>query len=383
MQAGASPASALDRRESDQVEPTGIEAVSVTHSYDRHEALRDLSISVADGEFCTLLGPSGSGKTTLLRIFAGLLTPSDGQVKIKGQDVTNVSVQDRSIGLVFQHYALFPHLNVADNVGYPLKIRGQRRADRDRLVDEMLEFVNLAGLGERAPGDLSGGQQQRVAIARALVFQPQVLLLDEPLGALDRRLRQQLGTELRRIQKEYSTTAVYVTHDQEEALLLSDTIAVINDGRVQQIGSPEELYSRPANRFVATFLGDTNILTGTVSGIDRSSDHTRIAWAGAEVTCRGALESNVGDLAAFSIRPEDVEIGDPSAAGLPHSDGIVVTTATVRDLIFLGARFKVFLQLRDGSELTAELPATQSPPATGNEVSVGWRYGIAAAFPIG
>lgn len=365
------------------MEPAGIEAVSVTHSYDRHEALRDLSISVADGEFCTLLGPSGSGKTTLLRIFAGLLTPSNGQVKIKGQDVTNVSVQDRSIGLVFQHYALFPHLNVADNIGYPLKIRSYRRADRDRLVDEMLEFVNLAGLGERAPGDLSGGQQQRVAIARALVFQPQVLLLDEPLGALDRRLRQQLGTELRRIQKEYSTTAVYVTHDQEEALLLSDTIAVVNDGRVQQIGTPEELYSRPANRFVATFLGDTNILTGTVSNIDRGSDHTRIAWDGAEVTCRGALESNVGDLAAFSIRPEDVEIADPSAAGLPHSDGIVVTTATVRDLIFLGARFKVFLQLRDGSELTAELPATQSPPATGNEVSVGWRYGVAAAFPIG
>lgn len=383
MQAGASPASALDRRESDQVEPAGIEAVSVTHSYDRHEALRDLSISVADGEFCTLLGPSGSGKTTLLRIFAGLLTPSAGQVKIKGRDVTNVSVQDRSIGLVFQHYALFPHLNVADNVGYPLKIRSYRRADRDRMVDEMLEFVNLAGLGERAPGDLSGGQQQRVAIARALVFQPEVLLLDEPLGALDRRLRQQLGTELRRIQKEYSTTAVYVTHDQEEALLLSDTIAVVNDGTVQQIGSPEELYSRPANRFVATFLGDTNILTGSVSSIDRAGDLTRIAWDGAEVTCRGSLEANVGDLASFSIRPEDVEIGDPSAGGLPHSEGIVVTTATVRDLIFLGARFKVFLQLRDGSELTAELPATQSPPVTGNEVSVGWRYGVAAAFPIG
>src|SRR3954451_2012217 len=252
----------------DEDDRLAVRAEGITHEYGEHVALERMDLAVPRGQFFTLLGPSGSGKTTLLRIFAGLLAPTSGRVHIGGRDVTDVDVQERNIGFVFQSYALFPHLSVGDNIAFPLKVRGVAKADRERRVTEVIELVQLQGLEQRRPGQLSGGQQQRVAIARALVFEPEVLLLDEPLGALDRRLRQTLGAELRRIQQETSITAIYVTHDQEEAFLLSDTVVVMNDGAVHQNGAPADFYGRPADLFVATFLGDTNVLRGPVSRTD-------------------------------------------------------------------------------------------------------------------
>ncbi len=355
---------------------SGVEAVGVTHHYDGQGVLHELSLAVEQGTFCTLLGPSGSGKTTLLRIFAGLLTPSQGRIRISGRDVTDVAVQQRSIGFVFQHYALFPHLTVADNIAYPLKVRGYGRSERKRMVDEMIAFADLGGLARRHPGQLSGGQQQRVAIARALVFQPEVLLLDEPLGALDRRLRQQLGAELRRIQKETATTAIYVTHDQEEALLLSDTVAVMDGGVIRQMGAPVDLYARPADRFVATFLGDTNLLSGTVDAVLPSG--ARMVCQGVTIECTGGAGSPVGEQRWLSVRPEDVEVLAAEASSdlaAPSGWHEVLGPAVVTDCVFLGGRFRARLRLADGAELVAELPGAAPVPAVGDDVLIGWRRG--------
>src|ERR1700761_91584 len=234
--------------------------------FDGVGAVRGISLDIQSGEFLTLLGPSGSGKTTTLMMIAGFETPSAGDIAIDGTSVVAMPPHRRNIGMVFQNYALFPHLTVAENIGFPLKQRGVPKAERTKLVGEALELVHLPGYGGRYPRQLSGGPQQRVALARAIVFQPRLLLRDEPLGALDKQLRENLQLEMRRLHADLGITFIYVTHDQEEALTMSDRIAVMHEGLIAQIGCPEELYDRPCNRFVAAFIGESNFLPGIVHG---------------------------------------------------------------------------------------------------------------------
>ena len=245
--------------------------------YDGVGAVRGISLEVQSGEFLTLLGPSGSGKTTTLMMIAGFETPSAGDIAVDGRSVIAIPPNKRNLGMVFQNYALFPHLSVADNIGFPLKQRGVDRTARARMVAEALEVVRLPGYGGRSPRQLSGGQQQRVALARAIVFRPRLLLMDEPLGALDKQLREGLQMELRRLHAELGITFIYVTHDQDEALTMSDRIAVVNEGRIAQLGTPEDLYDRPSDRFVASFIGESNFLPCVLQGFRRQPSR-RLAW---------------------------------------------------------------------------------------------------------
>ncbi|MBS1843180.1 MAG: ABC transporter ATP-binding protein [Actinobacteria bacterium] len=349
--------------------PAALEARGIRHEFAGASALDDVSLRVPRGQFCTLLGPSGSGKTTLLRIFAGLLSPTAGQVLIDDTDVTDTPVQERGIGFVFQSYALFPHLSVAQNIEYPLRLRRVDKARRRRQVADMLKLIGLEGYGDRRPGELSGGQQQRVAVGRALVFEPEVLLLDEPLGALDRRLRQQLGVQLRRIQKETGTTAIYVTHDQEEAFLLSDVVVVMNEGRVRQAGTQAELYANPADLFVAGFLGDTNLLHGKVKG--QARDLVTLEVCGTSVDCRSLSTFSAGAEAACSIRPEDVYALPVGSDGPRPDDWVPFGSGTVEESMFLGSRARLSLQVR-GKRLLAETKS-DAGVEVGTAVTVGWR----------
>jgi ABC-type Fe3+/spermidine/putrescine transport system ATPase subunit len=249
----------------DRVTGASVSLVELEKRFDTVGAVRGVSLEIQSGEFLTLLGPSGSGKTTTLMMIAGFKQPTAGDIAIDGSSVVAIPPYRRNIGMVFQNYALFPHLTVAENIGFPLKQRGVDRADRSRQVAESLAMVRLSGYEGRYPRQLSGGQQQRVALARAMVFRPRLLLMDEPLGALDKQLRESLQIEIRRLHAELGITFVYVTHDQEEALTMSDRIAVMNEGVVAQLGAPEELYNRPISRFVASFIGESNFLPGIVS----------------------------------------------------------------------------------------------------------------------
>lgn len=278
-----------------------LELDRITMSYGDVRVLHGLSLHVADGAFHAMVGPSGSGKTSALKLLAGFAGPDSGAVRIGGSDVTTVPPERRDLGIVFQNYALFPHMDVAANVAFGLRMRGLDRKKTQTRVGEMLELVGLAGFGSRYPDELSGGQQQRVALARALVIRPKALLLDEPLSALDRKIRQEMQIELRRIQQEAGVTAVIVTHDQEEALALGDRLMVLNDGRVQQEGTPFEVYNRPASEFVATFLGNANLLQAEVM----ATESPRMRVAGIEAPAP-ALPPGVraGETLRLCIRPE-------------------------------------------------------------------------------
>jgi len=278
-----------------------VEARNVTKRYGEVVALDNVSLVFPEGHFFALLGPSGSGKTTLLRAVAGFVEPEAGEILLDGEDIAHTPAHRRNIGMVFQNYALFPHMNVFDNIAFGLSVRGVSRADARERVHRMLELVRLPGMEERKPRQLSGGQQQRVALARALVTEPKVLLLDEPLGALDKRLRQEMQIELKQIQRAVGITAIFVTHDQEEALTLSDQIAIINDGRLIQIGAPTEIYENPGSVFAASFLGDANVLRGRVEG-----DAVAVEGVG-PVAPRGVLPAQ-GAPAVVAVRPEKVRI---------------------------------------------------------------------------
>jgi putative spermidine/putrescine transport system ATP-binding protein/spermidine/putrescine transport system ATP-binding protein len=241
-----------------------VEVRSLAKHFGTVKAVDDISFAAEPGSFLTLLGPSGSGKTTTLNIIAGFESPTAGEVFLGSESITTIPTYKRNIGMVFQNYALFPHMTVAENIAYPLKMRRVSKSQIDQMVAEAMQMVQLEGFGDRAPKQLSGGQQQRVAIARALVFNPPLLLMDEPLGALDKKLREQMQIEIKRIQKQTGITVIYVTHDQEEALVMSDQIIILNKGRLQQIGSPTEIYDKPQNRFVADFIGETNLLDAEI-----------------------------------------------------------------------------------------------------------------------
>ena len=280
-----------------------LQLVDVTKRYSEVTAVDDLSFSVDEGEFLTLLGPSGSGKTTTLMLIAGFIAPDRGQVYLNDRDVTNLPEYKRNIGVVFQNYALFPHMTVARNIAFPLRMRHVAKAEIDERVTQVLTMVGLADYHTRYPRQLSGGQQQRVALARALVFDPPILLMDEPLGSLDRKLRDQMQVEFKRIQRELNVTVVYVTHDQEEALAMSDRIALMHDGRIVQIGTASDLYERPASHFVADFIGEANFMEGEV--VQRGPCGIAIAIAG-ERRIRSRADFAAGTRVVAAVRPERI-----------------------------------------------------------------------------
>ena len=276
----------------------------IRKSFDNTEVLKGIDLEVAQGEFITLLGASGCGKTTTLRIIAGLELPDAGQVILEGQDITNREPNKRDVNTVFQNYALFPHMNVSDNVGYGLKIRKVPKAEIERKVEQALRLVQLEEYGKRMPDQLSGGQKQRIAIARAVINEPKVLLLDEPLGALDLKLRRQMQLELKRLQKRLGITFIYITHDQEEAINMSDRIAVMKDGRIEQIGTPDEIYNHPKTSYVATFVGNANILKGKVVEINGSYAQVQIGNDTVSVYTEEIVK--VGEQLTLAVRSENI-----------------------------------------------------------------------------
>jgi spermidine/putrescine transport system ATP-binding protein len=339
----------------------GVDVASISKGYGTLRVLDQVSIAFKAGEFTSLLGPSGSGKTTLLRIIGGFVTPDAGKIRFGEEDVTEVPLWRRKVGMVFQSYALFPHMSVHDNVIFGLNRHGIRGEAARKEVARVLELVHLTGFEQRKPKQLSGGQQQRVALARAIVTKPRVLLLDEPLSALDRRLRQDMQIELRRIQRESGLTTIFVTHDQEEALTLSDTVAILDGGRIIQEGAPLDIYERPRNRFAASFLGDTNFFTGkaTAGGVEVGGAvlHTAdpLPPAGTQVT--------------LAARPEKMRLVDE---GEPI-EGENRYTVTIREIIYAGAVSTFLAEGRDGTEIKILSQNREVRSlATGQTVTLGW-----------
>jgi putative spermidine/putrescine transport system ATP-binding protein len=346
----------------------------VSKSYDgRALVVRELDLDIARGEFLTLLGPSGSGKTTTLMMLAGFEAPTTGTILLGGADITHLPPHRRGIGVVFQNYALFPHMSVAENVAYPLAARAVPKPEAKRRVEAALDMVKLAGYGARRPAQLSGGQQQRVALARALVFEPDLILLDEPLGALDKQLRERMQYELKQLHERLGKTMVYVTHDQSEALTMSDRIAVFDDGAVRQLAPPEELYAAPSSLFVAEFVGENNRLAGTVVAADRSGVRVRLDGGG-EVAAAPATVS-AGAKVVISVRPERVEIGARAGANR--------IGAVLERVIFHGDAMRVVLRLPDGGEIVAKLANSgglELPPR-GAAIEAGFAPSDGRVFP--
>jgi len=311
-------------------------------------AVRDMNLVIPHGKFFTLLGPSGCGKTTTLRLIAGFETPTSGEVYIQGRPMSKVPPNQRPVNTVFQNYALFPHLNVARNVGFGLEVRRVPKAEREKKVAEALALVKLADMGGRKPSQLSGGQQQRVALARALVNQPAVLLLDEPLGALDLKLRKAMQIELKHIQEQVDITFVYVTHDQEEALTMSDFIAVMKDGVIQQLGDPLTLYKSPVNRFVADFIGESNFIKGSISAVEEGA--VRLAVAGQQVRAIAVgMEAATGLPVTFTVRPERISLSDLRHAPAEHLAG------TVQDMVYIGTDTRYVVLVAGGEPVVVRV----------------------------
>ncbi|HEX2404027.1 MAG TPA: ABC transporter ATP-binding protein, partial [Acidimicrobiia bacterium] len=311
-------------------------------------AVDGVTLDVAEGEFFSMLGPSGSGKTTCLRMIAGFELPTSGQILLHGKDVSGLPPYDRDVNTVFQDYALFPHMTVNQNVAYSLMVRRVPEADRRRRVEEALALVRLEGFGDRKPSQLSGGQRQRVALARALINRPSVLLLDEPLGALDLKLRQAMQIELKSLQREVGITFIFVTHDQEEALTMSDRLAVFNHGRVEQVGTPAQVYESPNNAFVAGFVGTSNVIAGDLA--------VRIT----------------GHPAPFTVRPEKIWITDPNLSPPPHTHG---TLGTVTESTYLGAFNRLRVDVGEGALWVVSQnvnPLTSGSTLTGQRVMLRW-----------
>ncbi len=341
---------------------------SLSKRYGDFHAVREVSLQIADGEFLVLLGPSGCGKTTTLRMVAGFIEPTGGHVRLAGQDVTLLPPWKRNAGMVFQSYALFPHLTVAQNVAFGLEMRKVARPDIERRVEEALALVRLSGLGGRLPRQLSGGQQQRVALARALAIRPDVLLLDEPLSNLDAKLRQEVRVEIRELQRKLGLTTVMVTHDQEEALTMADRLVVMNEGSVRQVGSQRDLYERPADRFVAGFVGRSTFLAGTIEAPGRFRSD-----GGLNLACIGGQAGR----AVLALRPERVEIGPQQRSGLDNS-----LPGTVEFVSYLGASIDVHVRLSPDDRLVVQTANREGgfTPDVGQPVHVGWPASAGQVF---
>ena len=339
-------------------------------------AVKQLDLEVMRGELLTLLGPSGSGKTTTLMMLAGFEQPSEGKIMLEGRDIARLPPHKRGIGVVFQSYALFPHMSVAENVAFPLEVRGVPKPDRAARVARALAAVRLENFGDRRPAQMSGGQQQRVALARAMVFAPPIVLLDEPLGALDKAPREEMQFEIRDIHQRLGVTMMYVTHDQQEALTLSDRIAVFEGGLIRQLAPPRAIYDSPANAFVAGFVGENNRLPGKVLAVE--DNEARVALdCGLDVTARAADTLAPGARCLVTIRPERVAVAAVSATEL----GEGAMPAVLREAIFQGDHVRLKLALGDGGEVVAKRPAGGvALPEPGSVASVAWEAGHALAF---
>ena len=339
----------------------------VQKSYDGETlVVKDLNLFIDKGEFLTMLGPSGSGKTTCLMMLAGFETATNGDILLDGQPINNIPPHKRGIGMVFQNYALFPHMTVGENLAFPLEVRKLGRAERDEKVKAALDMVQMGEFAGRRPAQLSGGQQQRIALARALVFRPELVLMDEPLGALDKQLREHMQFEIKRIHERLGVTVVYVTHDQSEALTMSDRVAVFNDGRIQQLAPPEDLYERPENAFVAQFIGENNKLMGKIAA--RDGDTVTVDFANG-LSCQ-ALAVNCGDVGSdtlLSVRPERVIVG-----GETTSNSV---DAQVQELIYLGDHIRCRMNVHGNDEFIVKVAnaAGHKHLVAGETVSVSWQ----------
>lgn len=347
-----------------------VELNNVTKRFGELVAVDDLNLTVEQGSFLTLLGPSGCGKTTTLRMIAGFEEQTEGTVSIQGEDVSGLSPYNRPTSMVFQSYALFPHKTVGENVAFGLKMRDVPKEERQKRAEEMLELVSLGGSQDRNINELSGGQQQRVALARALITEPTILLLDEPLGALDMKLREEMQVELKSLQEQIGTTFVYVTHDQEEALTMSDYVAVMNDGHLEQLGTTTDIYEEPETRFVADFIGDTNLLDGRY---EKRDDGASVIWGDIEVPVQASDEFANGDQVTVSLRPEKIHLEEEN----PRLSGIV------EDVIYQGNTMKIHVDI-DGQRLVVEehVERIDELPEEGDKVSVTWDDRQTDLFPL-
>jgi putative spermidine/putrescine transport system ATP-binding protein len=336
---------------------------SVSKYYGHLCVVDKLRLDIERGEFVSLLGPSGSGKTTLLMMLAGFETASEGQILVDGYRVNDVPSHKRDMGVVFQNYALFPHMTVGANVAFPLQMRGLSRSEITERVARALDMVQLGALSERKPSQLSGGQQQRVALARALVFEPRVVLMDEPLGALDKQLREQMQLDIRALHSRLGLTIVFVTHDQSEALTMSDRIAVFNRGRIEQIGTPRQVYDQPETRFVAEFIGETNLIDGVVDQVDASAARIRLK-TGDMVGVTGATGLETGKNVFVSVRPERIVLQDAPSGGDSNA-----FAATVSDCVYQGDHLRVQLEGADGMSYIARLDRKSPEPPRGARVT--------------
>lgn len=343
---------------------------NVQKSYDGETlVVKDFSLDISPGEFVTLLGPSGSGKTTCLMMMAGFETPTHGQILLQNEPITSLPPHKRGIGMVFQNYALFPHMSVAENLAFPLEVRGLGKTETEEKVARALDMVQLLGFEGRRPAQLSGGQQQRVALARALVFEPSLVLMDEPLGALDKNLREEMQLEIKRIHERLEVSMIYVTHDQAEALTMSDRIAVFNDGVVQQLATPDVLYEKPENAFVAQFVGENNRFTGEVVEISDSQCRVRLP-SGSLVEATPVAIQGQGGQSTLSIRPERVTI-DPGNGTLPN-----IFDAEVKDVIYLGDHLRTRVSVCGSEEFVVKTPNANEHPTLkrGQKIKVGWSH---------
>ncbi|WP_425099880.1 ABC transporter ATP-binding protein [Tropicibacter sp. S64] len=341
----------------------------VQKSYDGETlVVKDLNLSMPKGEFLTMLGPSGSGKTTCLMMLAGFETATHGEIKLDGISINNIPPHKRGIGMVFQNYALFPHMTVAENLSFPLEVRKIGKSDREAKVKRALDMVQMGAFGGRRPAQLSGGQQQRIALARALVFEPELVLMDEPLGALDKQLREHMQFEITRLAHELGITTVYVTHDQTEALTMSDRVAVFNDGRIQQLDPPDVLYEAPKNSFVAQFIGENNTLDGTITEIAGDSCVVKLD-DGQMIDAMPINVSKVGEKTRVSIRPERVEFNKDRLKPGAHT-----LKATVLEFIYMGDIFRTRLRVagRDDFVIKTRNAPDQIRHEPGSEIEIGW-----------
>jgi putative spermidine/putrescine transport system ATP-binding protein len=360
----------------EQVNSPLIEFNHVQKSYDgKSLIIKDLNLVIQKGEFLTLLGASGSGKTTTLMMLAGFESPTRGEIRMGGKHIEKVPAHKRGMGMVFQNYALFPHMSVADNLAYPLKMRGLNRIDVQKKVQRAMDMVQLHEMAQRRPNELSGGQQQRVALARAMVFEPEVILMDEPLGALDKNLREHMQYEIKQLHKSLGVTVVYVTHDQSEALTMSDRIAVFHQGDIAQLGSPVALYEHPENAYVANFIGENNILTGTLKSVD-GAECTVLLDAGVPVRCSAPdLRAVASDRVQLVIRPEKVLLSAVAEAG---------KSARVADIVYLGDHLRVHLNLPNNDGIVVKVPNSLAFHSlrTGHNIGYGWNSNDAHIFAL-
>lgn len=357
------------RREMSSANHAFVKFSEVQKTYDGETLIvKNLNLDIARGEFLTMLGPSGSGKTTTLMMLAGFEAPTQGHILLEGRSIDNMPPHKRDIGMVFQNYALFPHMTVEENLAFPLKVRKLGKSEIKAKIKRALDMVRLGAHGERRPGQLSGGQQQRVALARALVFDPKLVLMDEPLGALDKQLREQMQLEIKHIHEDLGVTVVYVTHDQGEALTMSDRIAVFNDGIIQQLAAPAELYERPQNAFVAQFIGENNRLRGKVLEMNGATCTVEIPGTG-NVQAQAVNVEAAEQPTILSLRPERVKL-NPAPGSLPN-----VFSATVRELIYLGDHMRIRLSVCGHDDFVVKLPNSEGakPVEAGSVITVGWK----------